>query len=109
MKRSDRETARTLLEALETVRELRMYWQPKAGEVHRAKAALRRACIPIPLPRSVKVKWYASEEEMFASVRRSLARLRNSGAPTARANPTTLSAIKATRANKVTRTTLDDF
>jgi hypothetical protein len=109
MKRSDRETARILLEALETVRELRMYWQPKAGEVHRAKAALRRAGIPIPFPRRVKVKWYASEDELFASVRRRLARLRKSGAPAARANPITLDAIKAARANKATRTTLDDF
>lgn len=84
MKRTDRETARILLEALETVRELRMYWQPKAGEVHRAKAALRRAGIPIPFPRKVKVKWHASEDEMFASVRRRLARLREFGAATVR-------------------------
>lgn len=55
------------------------------------------------------ITWHASEEELFAAVRRRLARLRKSGAPAARANPITLDAVKAARANKATRTTLDDF
>ena len=75
MTRPDRESRRMLLEALATVREQRMYCQPKAGEVHRVKVALRCAGIPVPLPRSVKVEWHASEDELFASVQRRLARL----------------------------------
>jgi hypothetical protein len=98
-----------LLEMLELVRELRIYWQPKAGEVHRAKTALRRAGIPIPLPRRVTVTCHASEEELFAAGRRRLARLCKSGAPAARANPTTQDAIKASKAGKVVRTNLEDF
>lgn len=109
MKRSDQGAPLILLEMLEVVRELRIYWQPKAGEVHRAKTALRRAGIPIPLPRRVTITWHASEEELFAAVRRRLARLRKSRAPAARAKPTTLDAIKASKAGKVVRTNLEDF
>lgn len=51
MKLRKREAARILLEALETVRELRKYWEPRAGEVHRTKTMLRKAGVPIPRPR----------------------------------------------------------
>lgn len=50
-KRPDKKTRRILLEALETVREIRLYWQPKVGEVHRVKVLLRKAGVPIPRPR----------------------------------------------------------
>lgn len=51
MKCSERETARILLESLETVREMRLYWQPKAGQVHRVRVLLRKAGVPTPRPR----------------------------------------------------------
>ena len=51
MKRSAPENRRMLLEALETVREMRCYWQPRAGRVHRVKALLRKAGVPVPRPR----------------------------------------------------------
>ena len=51
MRRRVRENSRVLLEMLETVREIRLYWQPKAGEVHRVKVLLRKAGVPIPRPR----------------------------------------------------------
>lgn len=57
-----------LLEMLELVRELRIYWQPKAGEVHRAKTALRRAGIPIPLPRRGTVLRHVSHVSEAAEV-----------------------------------------
>lgn len=46
-----KEAARILLEAIETVRELRKYWVARAGEVHRTKTLLRKAGVPIPRPR----------------------------------------------------------
>lgn len=55
MKRPDRENRRMLTEAIETVREIRLYWQPKAGEVHRVKVLLRKAGVPIPRPRRREV------------------------------------------------------
>jgi hypothetical protein len=51
MKRPDRESRRMLLEALETVRELRAYLRPKAGVVHRVKVLLRKSGVPIASPR----------------------------------------------------------
>ncbi len=51
MKRVDRETVRVLRGSLETVREMRPYWQPKAGQVHRVRVLLRKAGVPIPRPR----------------------------------------------------------
>ena len=52
MKRADKQAVRNLRDALETVRELRKYWEPKAaGEVHRVKVLLRKAGVPIPRPR----------------------------------------------------------
>lgn len=51
MNRSDRESRRMLVEALETVRELRAYLRPKAGVVHRVKVLLRKSGVPIPSPR----------------------------------------------------------
>jgi hypothetical protein len=50
MTRADRETVRVLRESLETVREMRLYWQPKAGQVHRVRVLLRKAGVPIPRP-----------------------------------------------------------
>jgi hypothetical protein len=52
MKPRDKDEARMLREALETIRELRNYWElPKAGKVHRVKMLLRRAGVPTPRPR----------------------------------------------------------
>lgn len=51
MKRSDRESRRILLEALETVRDLRLHLNTKVGVVHRVKMLLREAGAPIPRPR----------------------------------------------------------
>lgn len=51
MKRSDRGTARIRLESLEAVREMRLYWQPKAGQVHRVGVLQRKAEVAIPLLR----------------------------------------------------------
>ena len=45
-----------LREMLESVRELRLYWQPKAGEVHRVKGLMRKAGVRIPLPRRCAAK-----------------------------------------------------
>ncbi len=51
MARPERETARMLLELLETVRELRPYFQRSAGKLHLVKVLLRKAGVPISRPR----------------------------------------------------------
>jgi hypothetical protein len=50
-KRPDKERRRIMLEGLESVRDMRLYWEPKAGAVHRVKALLRKAGVPVPRPR----------------------------------------------------------